>query len=84
MLPPGILRALLTVSVCTIVVPVKDALLVVAGVYPKALVTLLLARLIMPFDTLMLLPTLTPPSVLLVAFGNVYALGIVGLLLKSL
>lgn len=71
MLPPGILRALLTVSVCTIVVPVKDALLVVAGVYPKALVTLLLARLIVPSDTLMLLPIFTPPSVLLLAVGNV-------------
>ena len=45
--------------------------LVLAGVYPKAEVTLLLLNEIVPEDNVILLPTLTPPSTELEAVGKV-------------
>nr|DAE74414.1 MAG TPA: hypothetical protein [Bacteriophage sp.] len=50
--------------------------LVLAGVYPKAEVTLALLSEIVPEDSVILLPTLIPPSTELVAVGRVYVVGI--------
>ena len=43
--------------------------LALAGVYPKAEITLSLLSEIVPEDTVILLPILTPPSTKLVAVG---------------
>jgi hypothetical protein len=49
--------------------------LVLAGVYPKAEVTLALLSEIVPEDTVILLPILTPPSTELVAVGKLFVQG---------
>jgi hypothetical protein len=49
--------------------------LVLAGVYPKAEVTLALLSEIVPEDTVILLPILTPPSTELVAVGKLSVQG---------
>jgi hypothetical protein len=49
--------------------------LALAGVYPKAEVTLALLSEIVPEDTVILLPILTPPSTELVAVGKLSVQG---------
>ena len=58
--------------------------LVLAGVQPKAKVTLLLLNEIVPEDNVILLPTLTPPSTEPVAVGKVQVQLIVLLLIEIL
>lgn len=70
-IPSSLLLSVLLIKPLLDVVATLYVVSLVGGVYPKALVTFALVKLIVPLDTVMLLPIFTPPKTLDVALGRV-------------